>query len=123
VLPLIALILVAAAALAAGCGGAETGEVPVGPTPEATPTQRGVPEPQSRGAQVYAEAGCPACHELAGEGNAEPGGALDGLGERADEGEIRSALVDPPENMPSYDGLPPDDLDALVDYLAGLDGA
>jgi cytochrome c5 len=114
-------LLVAGAALATGCGGTDTGEVPAGPTPEATPTQRGIPEPQSRGAQVYSEAGCPACHRLAGEGNPEPGQPLDGLGERADEGEIRSALVDPPDDMPSYDGLPAEDLDALVDYLAQLD--
>lgn len=83
----------------------------------------------ARGAEVYAAQKCMVCHSIAGKGNAK--GALDKVGGKLSEADIRAWIVDPkgmtaktnatrkPE-MRAYPSLPKDDLDALVAYLQSL---
>jgi mono/diheme cytochrome c family protein len=81
------------------------------------------------GEEVYAAQKCASCHSVGGQGNKKY--PLDHVGSRLNEGEIREWLVNPDAQqakkgtrplmrMPSYRGLPPDDLDALVTYIAAL---
>ena len=82
------------------------------------------------GAQVFAEAGCTGCHTLADAGStATTGPDLDGALKGEDEAFIEESIVDPnadiakgypPNIMPeSYgDQLSPEELQALVGYLA-----
>ena len=71
-------------------------------------------------AGAVAEAGCLACHRVTGDGNAEPGGDLSRIGARLDPGALRGKLLDPPDGMPSYSGLPRGKLDAIVRELQAL---
>jgi mono/diheme cytochrome c family protein len=84
--------------------------------------------PEARGAEVYAEQKCGLCHSVAGVGSRR--GALDGIGSKLTEEEIRLWIVDATgmtertkatrrPNMRDYK-LPPNDLTALVSYLASL---
>ena len=82
-----------------------------------------------KGKQVYAAQKCQACHSVAGVGNKK--GALDDVGARLKDEEIRQWIVAAPEMaakaksdrkppMKAYASLAKDDLDALVAYLASL---
>ena len=82
-----------------------------------------------KGKQVYAAQKCQVCHSIAGVGNKR--GALDDVGTRLKEDDIRQWIVAAPEMtaktkaerkppMKSYAHLAKDDLDALVAYLASL---
>ena len=82
-----------------------------------------------RGAKVFAESKCSACHSVAGKGNAK--GVLDDIGTKLSADELRQWLVDPmamsakahatrKPPMKSYASLPKADLDALVAYLQTL---
>jgi mono/diheme cytochrome c family protein len=83
-----------------------------------------------KGAQVYAAQKCSMCHSIDGKGNAK--GALDGVGTKLKEPEIREWIVDPvaaaakhkaerkPAMPAKYKGLPKEDLDALVAYMVSL---
>ncbi len=81
------------------------------------------PSPErTDGAVVYERLGCPACHALAGHGDA--GIPLDGVGSRLDRDAIRTWIVaptrmDPSVSKPAYDRVPAADVDAVVDFLAG----
>ncbi len=86
---------------------------------DAAPAQAGA----ARGAEVYREQDCQACHSIAGAGNRRH--PLDGVGARLTADQIRTWIVAPREmnprvRKPAYDRLPQADLDALVAYLAGL---
>jgi mono/diheme cytochrome c family protein len=82
------------------------------------------------GAQVFASAGCTGCHTLADAGStATTGPDLDGALKGKDEAFIHESIIDPnasiaegypPNIMPQdyEDRLSPEDLDALVSYLA-----
>lgn len=81
----------------------------------------------AKGATVFAAQKCSMCHALDGKGNAK--GALDGVGSKLTADEIRQWIVTPAEMtakakaerkpaMRAYPKLPPDDLDALVAFLA-----
>ena len=77
----------------------------------------------TRGAEVYREQKCQACHSIAGVGNRR--NPLDGVGSKLSEADIRKWIVAPREMNPkvrkrAYDKLPKDDLDALVAYLKTL---
>ncbi|MEX1130276.1 MAG: c-type cytochrome [Vicinamibacterales bacterium] len=77
----------------------------------------------TRGADVYREQKCQACHSIAGVGNKRY--PLDGVGIKLTEEEIRKWIVAPREMNPkvskrSYDKLPKADLEALVAYLKSL---
>jgi len=81
-----------------------------------------------KGKQVYTAQKCQACHSVAGVGNKK--GALDGVGAKLKEDEIRQWIVAAPEMaakakadrkppMKAY-MLPKEDVDALVAYMASL---
>jgi mono/diheme cytochrome c family protein len=82
-----------------------------------------------KGKQVYAAQKCQVCHSVAGVGNKK--GALDDVGARLKDAEIRQWIIAAPEMtakgkaerkppMKSYSHLPKEELDALVAYLASL---
>ena len=97
----------------AGCGGDESRGA-VNPDPAT------LPDGDARGATVITGAGCLACHTLAGNGTNGPGQDLTQVGARRTPQEIRRILLEGPLPMPDYSGMPAQDMDALVDYLAGL---
>jgi mono/diheme cytochrome c family protein len=81
------------------------------------------------GEEVYAAQKCASCHSVGGKGNKKY--PLDGAGSRLSEADIREWLVNPDAQqakkgsrplmrMPSYRGLPPEDVDALVTYVKTL---
>ena len=86
------------------------------------------------GAQVFATAGCTGCHTLADAGSTGTTGPdLDGALEGQSESFIRESIIDPnaevadnfpPDVMPQGygDDLSPEELDALVAYLAEATG-
>lgn len=67
-----------------------------------------------------AGADCLACHQIGTRGNSGPGNNLAGIGARRSPAQIRRALLHAKAPMPSYAQLAPDDLGALVAYLAEL---
>ena len=82
-----------------------------------------------KGKQVYAAQKCQVCHSIAGVGNKK--GALDDVGARLRENDVRQWIIAAPEMtaktkperkppMKAYPNLANDDLDALVAYLASL---
>jgi len=88
-------------------------------------------EGESAGAAVFEEQGCGGCHTFEPAGSTgETGPSLDDL--PADEEFIRESIVDPnaeiaegfsPNVMPqTFGDLPPEQLDALVQYLRGSAG-
>ena len=99
-----------------------------------TTTEAATTEAAVDGAQVFTDAGCAGCHALADAGSsATTGPDLDGALQNQDEAFIRTAIVDPnadiaegypPDVMPQTyeDQLSPEELDALVTYLAQLTG-
>ncbi|MEO5819913.1 MAG: cytochrome c [Vicinamibacteraceae bacterium] len=84
--------------------------------------------PVERGKAVYAAQKCSLCHTIAGVGKKT---ALDGVGTKLSEADIREWLVHPKEAaakakstakpvMKDYSKLPPPDIDALVAYMKTL---
>ena len=81
-----------------------------------------------KGKAVYTAQKCSVCHAIAGAGNKK--GALDGIGAKLSEADIRSWITDAPamsakikaERKPPMKAytLAKDDLDALVAYLQTL---
>lgn len=82
-----------------------------------------------KGKQVYTAQKCQVCHSIAGVGNKK--GALDDVGARLREDDIRQWVIAAPEMtaktkaerkppMKAYPNLAKADLDALVAYLASL---
>ncbi len=79
---------------------------------------------ERRGAAVFAEQGCAACHTVAGAGGSA-GPDLTRVGRRRDSAWLRRFLADPSAlkpgtEMPAYGDLRPEELDALVGYLEAL---
>ena len=79
---------------------------------------------ESRGRELVNSLGCKGCHVVEGNGGAM-GPALDGVGGRLSEDQIRRILINPKEVnpqsiMPSYERLPKEDLEALASYLEDL---
>jgi mono/diheme cytochrome c family protein len=71
------------------------------------------------GRQVVAQSGCLACHKIGHNGGAI-GPDLTEIGSRLPRQAIRRTLVNPTSPMPSYQDLPQDKTDALVEFLAQL---
>jgi mono/diheme cytochrome c family protein len=82
-----------------------------------------------QGAKVYADQKCSMCHSVAGKGNAK--GALDEVGSKLSEEDIRQWLINPRAMeqktkatrkpvMPPYAKLSADDLNAVVAYMKSL---
>jgi len=80
------------------------------------------------GGDLARRLGCFACHSRQGQGGGEAGtraSALDGIGARLSPEELKDALSHPRRRhpgakMPSYDYLPPEEKQVLLDYLQVL---
>jgi menaquinol-cytochrome c reductase cytochrome b/c subunit len=71
------------------------------------------------GKEVVAQSGCLACHKI-GHNGGTLGPDLTTIGGRLARQAIARTLVNPTAPMPSYEQLPPEKRDALVEYLAQL---
>jgi mono/diheme cytochrome c family protein len=87
------------------------------------------PKLVQRGEKVYAEQKCAMCHSIQGKGN--KAGALDDLGTRLSEEDIRQWMINPrvmtekskstrKPLMPAYTKSPKEDLDAVIAYMRSL---
>lgn len=85
--------------------------------------------PAEKGAKVYEAQKCSMCHAIAGKGNKKY--ALDGVGKKLNEHDLRLWIVDPraaekkfksaaKPPMKSYKALPAADVEALVAYMKTL---
>jgi quinol---cytochrome c reductase cytochrome c subunit, bacillus type len=72
------------------------------------------------GRAVAAQSGCLACHKIGENGNAGPGPTLTQIGARIPRASILRSLKAGPGIMPSFEQLPPAQLNALADYLSSL---
>ena len=82
-----------------------------------------VPAQYEEGKLAVAGQGCLGCHKLGENGNDGPGPELTEIGAKLPAAGIRRTLINPSGIMPQYggaDGLPPEKLDAIVDFLAYL---
>jgi menaquinol-cytochrome c reductase cytochrome b/c subunit len=73
-----------------------------------------------QGKLVAAQSGCLACHKIGENGNDGPGPQLTKVGGRLPKEAIARTLQNPTAPMPSYKNLPPQKLNALVDFLSQL---
>jgi cbb3-type cytochrome oxidase cytochrome c subunit len=85
---------------------------------------RGVQAQGSIGQELAGRLGCFACHSLRGQGG-DLGEPLDSIGTRLSLQQLQTALalprrLHPQAQMPSYAYLPPEEQQALLNYLAGL---
>ena len=74
--------------------------------------------------ELFDAGGCRGCHSLGDRGGSR-GAALDKVGKRLDAGRLRLWLLWPQSlapgtSMPVYDHLSEEQIELLVDYLAGL---
>jgi menaquinol-cytochrome c reductase cytochrome b/c subunit len=74
------------------------------------------------GKQVVAQSGCLACHKIEENGNDGPGPPLTTIGERLPRQAIARTLINPTAPMPSFRDVPPEQFDAMVEFLAMLKG-
>lgn len=82
----------------------------------------------TRGIQLYADQKCAMCHSIAGKGNAK--GPLDDMGTKYSVADLKAWIVDatgmtvktksPRKPAMKNYPLPPEDVDALVAYMASL---
>jgi menaquinol-cytochrome c reductase cytochrome b/c subunit len=72
------------------------------------------------GKLVAAQSGCLACHKFEENGNDGPGPELTDIGSKLPAAGIERTLINPSGIMPSYENLPPEKFDALVEFLASL---
>lgn len=70
------------------------------------------------GKQVAAQSGCLACHKFGENGNDGPGPPLSEIADRLPKQAIARTLINPTAPMPSFQDLPPEKFNALVDFLA-----
>jgi hypothetical protein len=75
-----------------------------------------------KGRTVAGQAGCLACHRIAGAGNNGPGPDLTNIGRNLSPAALRGSLLHPRAPMPSFRGLPPAALRNLVAFLSDLRG-
>ena len=85
----------------------------------------GLPVLARRGLEVYEDQGCAACHTARGTGGAG-GPDLTTIGRRRDASWLRAFVRDPSatnpaSEMPPYDAMTTEDMDALVAYLQTLE--
>jgi mono/diheme cytochrome c family protein len=72
------------------------------------------------GRQVVPSSGCLACHKIGHNGNSGPGPNLTHIADRLPAAGIAQTLRNPTAPMPSYSGLPPEQFNAVVNYLSTL---
>jgi menaquinol-cytochrome c reductase cytochrome b/c subunit len=75
-----------------------------------------------QGKLVAAQSGCLACHKIGENGNDGPGPELTDIGDKLFPAAIQRTLENPTAPMPSYSGLPDEQKEALVNFLAQLRG-
>ena len=75
-----------------------------------------------KGKLVAASSGCLACHKFGHNGNDGPGPDLTDIASKLPKAAIRRTLENPTAPMPSYAGMPEENKEALVDFLAQLEG-
>jgi quinol-cytochrome oxidoreductase complex cytochrome b subunit len=81
-----------------------------------------VAEQYEPGKLVVAQAGCLACHKIGENGNPGPGPDLTEIADKLPKAAILRTLENPTAPMPSFAGLPEEQKDAMVDFLAQLRG-
>jgi menaquinol-cytochrome c reductase cytochrome b/c subunit len=72
------------------------------------------------GKAVIASRGCLGCHKLGDNGNDGPGPSLTHIASRLPRQGIARTLVNPTAPMPSYKNLPPQQFEAIVNFLSQL---
>jgi menaquinol-cytochrome c reductase cytochrome b/c subunit len=72
------------------------------------------------GKLVAAQSGCLACHKIGENGNDGPGPHLTDIASKLPKAAIRRTLLNPTAPMPSFADLPPEKLNALVNFLGTL---
>jgi len=72
------------------------------------------------GKLVAAQSGCLACHRIGENGNDGPGPELEEIGDRLPKQALARTLLNPTSPMPSFRDLPPEKMDALVEFLSQL---
>ena len=72
------------------------------------------------GKSVTAASGCLGCHQFGENGNAGPGPELTDIGSRLPKQAIARTMLNPTSPMPSFQDLPREKFNALVDFLARL---
>src|SRR3954469_1786042 len=72
------------------------------------------------GKLVAAQSGCLACHKIGENGNDGPGPHLTTIADKLPKAAIMRTLQNPTALMPSFKNLPPQKLDALVNFLSSL---
>jgi quinol-cytochrome oxidoreductase complex cytochrome b subunit len=72
------------------------------------------------GKLVAAQSGCLACHKIGENGNDGPGPHLTTIADKLPKAAIMRTLQNPTAPMPSFKNLPPDKLNALVNFLSSL---
>jgi mono/diheme cytochrome c family protein len=71
------------------------------------------------GKELVDRLGCLGCHSLEGKGGRRAP-AWDGVGARLTPAAIQKQIVSPRGRMPSFAQLKPEELEALTQYLSGL---
>jgi quinol-cytochrome oxidoreductase complex cytochrome b subunit len=79
-----------------------------------------VPKNLEAGKLVAAQSGCLACHKIGENGNDGPGPHLTTIADKLPKAAIMRTLQNPTAPMPSFKNLPPQKLDALVNFLSSL---
>lgn len=79
-----------------------------------------VPEQYVYGKEIAANSGCLGCHKFGENGNDGPGPNLTTIGARLPKQAIERTLNNPTAPMPSFENMPADQKEALVNYLAYL---
>jgi quinol---cytochrome c reductase cytochrome c subunit, bacillus type len=72
------------------------------------------------GKLVAAQSGCLACHKIGENGNDGPGPHLTTIADKLPKAAIMRTLQNPTAPMPSFKNMPPEKLDALVNFLSSL---
>src|ERR687886_52200 len=79
-----------------------------------------VPPQYEAGKLVVAQSGCLACHKIGENGNDGPGPHLTTIADKLPKAAIKRTLQNPTAPMPSFKNLPPQKLNALVNFLSSL---
>jgi quinol---cytochrome c reductase cytochrome c subunit, bacillus type len=72
------------------------------------------------GKLVAAQSGCLACHKIGENGNDGPGPHLTTIADKLPKAAIMRTLQNPTAPMPSFKNMPPEKLNALVNFLSSL---
>ncbi len=87
-----------------------------------TPVTQSLSGPALRGAQLFQDRDCHACHTIAGTGGRR-GPDLSDVGARLSADQLTSRILAGGQNMPAYGAtLRPDELEALVSFLSAMQG-